>query len=267
VRFTVVLLVVVGFFIVWLFNYPSVPSRWRYSFLLGRKQHAAWLALTRARLDCWSARGNARRRVAEAERLAAEKVRPLRLSVQELKAQRKALLQLGPGNEVCKHLWLGELQLYKHVLVFVKEQPPAQGEATSLPEVEHVLWLNDLEVTFERGHHHYFIRVQEPDGIRHTASYEHARYQELDVDRLNEAIRNQVVKDAKVRADRSRQAAEITAKIERVESERTGVEATGRSEIAAVKQKASTERARAEALLRDARDTWKSQGGGLRPLW
>jgi hypothetical protein len=266
VRFTVVLLVV-GFFIVWLFNYPSVPSRWRYSFLLGHKQRAAWLALTRARLDWWSARRSARQSVAEAERVAAEHVRPLRLNVQELKSERKALLQLGQGDEVDKHLWLGPLQLYEHVLVFVKEQPPAEGEAHSPPVVERVLWLNGLEVTFEPAHSHSFIRVKGPDGIRRTARYEHTRYQELDVDMLTEAIQNQVVEDARVRADRSRRAAEITAEIERIESERTGVEASGRSEIAKVKKQAFAKRARADALRRAARDTWKSQGGGMRPLW
>ncbi|MEV0205028.1 hypothetical protein AB0H97_07475 [Streptomyces sp. NPDC050788] len=265
-RFLVVLLVLAGCFLIgrWLVGYPSVPSRWRYTFGPGPEQRAARQALSAARSQRASARRDADRRVRDARRRVAEIVQPLQLRVRELQSARQELLRPGRGAAVRRELWLGELELYEHALVFTKKEP-AQGEGAGGTAVDEELPLGGLTATFDSTRSHAFIRITRQDHSRRSAVFALGRYDEVAVDALAEAIHNQAVKDTEFRSDRQVRADAVAAEVKRVEAERAEAEERGRTEVAAATKRADAERERADALLRTAKETWQSQGGGLRP--
>lgn len=273
-RFLVVLLVLAGCFLAgrWLVGYPSVPSRWRYTLGPGAEQRAARQALSAARSQRAAARRDADRRVSDARRRVAEIVQPLQLRVQELQSARQVLLRPGRGAAVRRELWLGELELYEHALVFTKKdtredtrQEQSQGEGAARTAVDEELPLGGLTATFDSTRSHAFIRITRQDHSRRSAVFSLGTYDEVAVDALAEAIHNQAVKDTEFRADRQVRADAIAAEVKRVEAERAEAEERGRTEVAAATKRAHAERERADALLRNAKDTWVSQGGGLRP--
>ncbi|KUL21625.1 hypothetical protein [Streptomyces regalis] len=147
--------------------------------------------------------------------------------VQVLSRAREELHQQGSGQEGEPELWLWPLGLVEHELLFLKgEASEGQGD----PRVDERLPLADVTVKLDHSQDHVYIRVTRPDGTRRSQPY--PRHQEIAADALVEAIHNQVVDHEKFR----RRDAELVAEIRR-----------------------------AEAVLRAARDTWKTDADGLRP--
>ncbi|WP_128437229.1 hypothetical protein [Streptomyces cyaneus] len=255
------LVVVVGGFLAWYAHYPFLPSKWRYAWP-DSKHRPQRQALAKARRARRTGRDTADRIVADAERGFADGIEPLQRRVQELGRAREELHRQGPDQEVKPELWLWPLGLLEHELLFLKEEA-AEGQAEPRKVVGERLPLDGLTVKLEHSQDYVYIRVTVPDGTRRSQPY--PRHQEVAADALVEAIHNQVVRHEESRRDLQRRDADLVAEIGRAEAALAKAEEAGRPELDEAKERARTERARADAVLRAARDTWKTDAGGLRP--
>lgn len=257
------LFVVVGGSLAWYAHYPFLPSRWRY----GRpdaRHRPERQALAKARRARRTGKGTAERIVAEAERVFADGIEPSRRRVQELSGARQELLRQGPDKEVEPDLWLWPLGLLEHELLFLKEEA-SEGQAEPRRAVDERLPLAGLTVELDHSQDYVYIRVTMPDGTRRSQPY--PRHRQIAADALVVAIHNQVVQHEKSRRDLQRRDAELVAEISRAEADLAKAEEAGRPALDEAKERARTERARADAVLRAARDTWRTDAGGVRPLW
>ncbi|WP_369168879.1 hypothetical protein AB5J49_13580 [Streptomyces sp. R28] len=255
--------VVVGGFVAWYAHYPFVPSKWRY----GRpdsKHRPERQALAKARRARRKGRETADHIVAEAERGFADGIEPFRLRVQELGRAREELARQGSGQEVKPELWLWPLGLLEHELLFLKEEA-AEGQGEPRKAVDERLPLAGVTVKLDHSQDHVYLRVTRPDGTRRSQPY--PRHQEIAADALVEAIHNQVVQHEEFCRDLQRRDAELVAEIRQAEADLAKAEEGGRPALDKARERARTVRARADAGLRTARDTWKTDAGGVRPLW
>ncbi|WP_432195268.1 hypothetical protein [Streptomyces sp. bgisy027] len=263
VRTVIVVLVVVGCgLLFWLLRYPCVPGRLRYAFSFGAEERAARRALSDARGERRSACEKADRSVAEAERRWSDRVAPFRQRVRELEAARAALPKPGQGRAVRPKRWLPPLELHEHVLLFMKNEA-AGGEDAARTSVEEELPLAGLAVDFGHTRDNVHIRVTRPDGTSRTEHY--PRDREVAVYDLVEDVRNQVLRHQQFLARQEAREAELVTETKRAEADLAQAGEAGRPELDTVREAARTRRARADALLRAARDGWKTDAGGLRP--
>ncbi|MDF3146765.1 MULTISPECIES: hypothetical protein [unclassified Streptomyces] len=257
------LCVVVGGFLVWYAHYPFLPSKWRYGCPDSRHRPERQ-ALAKARRARRTGRDTAARIVAEAERGFADGIEPFQRRVQELSRAREELPRQGSGQEVKPELWLWPLGLLEHELLFLKEEA-AEGQGEPRKAVDERLPLAGVTVKLDCSQDHVYIRVARPDGTRRSQPY--PRHQEIAADALVEAIHNQVVKHEEFSRDLQRRDADLVAEIRRAEADLAKAEEAGRPALDGAKERARTVRARADAGLRTARDTWRTDGGGVRPPW
>ncbi|MFJ4363427.1 hypothetical protein ACIP4S_04620 [Streptomyces chartreusis] len=263
VRTVIVVLIVVGFgLLFWLLRYPCVPGRARFTFSFGAEERAARRALSDARGERRSAYEKARRSEADAERRWSERVAPYRKRVQELQAARAALPKPGQGQAVRPERWLPRLELHQHVLLFMKGEA-AEGEDAGRASVDERLPLAGIAVEFGHTRDNVHIRVTRPDGISRTEHY--PREAEVAAYDLVEDIRNQVLRHEEFLRRLEAREAELVAEIKRAEADLAQAGEAGRPELDTIREAARTRRARADALLRAARDGWKKDAGGLRP--
>jgi hypothetical protein len=260
----VLLLVVMAGLLVWFLRYPCVPGRWRYTFGRGVKEREARRALSEARGARRSAHEAAGRSVADAERRWSDQVGPHQRRLQELQAARVALPKPGQGQQVCPERWLWPLELHEHVLLFMKKGTPGSESAPGA-SVDETLPLAGLAVELDRTHDNVHIRVTRPDGTRRSAHY--PRDREVAAYALVEEIHNQVLRHKEFLRRREAREAELDAGIGRAEADLAKAQEAVRPELDQVREAARTRRARADAALRGARDSWKTDGGGVRPWW
>lgn len=251
------LVVVVGGFGGWFAHYPFVPSRWRYGWS-DAEYRPERQALAKARGVRRTGRETADGIVAKAERVFAEGIEPFQRHVQELSRARDELHQQGSGQEGKPEPRLWPLGLVEHELLFLKEEA-AEGQGEPRETVDERLPLAGVTVTLDHSQDHVYIRVTRPDGSRRSQPY--PRHQEIAADALAEAIHNRVVDHEKFR----RRDAELLAEIGRAEADLAKAEEAGCPALDQAKERARTVRARADAVLRAARDAWKTDAGGLRP--
>ncbi|MEV5909277.1 hypothetical protein AB0M00_10230 [Streptomyces chartreusis] len=260
-RTVIVVLVVLGCgLLFWLLRYPCVPGRARFTFSFGTEERAARRALSDARGERRSAYDKARRSEADAERRWSERVAPYRKRVQELQAARAALPKPGQGQAVRPKRWLPPLELHQHVLLFMTKEA---SDGAERPSVDERLPLAGIAVEFGHTRDNVHIRVTRPDGTSRTEHY--ARDREVAAYDLVEDIRNQVLRHEEFLRRREAREAELVAEIKRAEADLAQAGEAGRPELDTVREAARTRRARADALLRAARDGWKKDAGGLRP--
>ncbi|MFF1326752.1 MULTISPECIES: hypothetical protein [Streptomyces] len=261
VRTVIVVLVVVGCgLLFWLLRYPCVPGRARFTFSFGAEGRAARRALSDARGERRSAYEKAHRSEAEAERRWSDRVAPYRKRVQELQAARAALPEPGQGRAVRPKRWLSPLELHEHVLLFMTQEA---SDGADRPSVDERLPLAGLAVEFGHTRDNVHIRVTRPDGTCRTEHY--PRDREVAAYDLVEDIRNQVLRHEDLLRRLEARDAELVAEIKRAEADLAQAGEAGRPELDTVREAARTRRARADALLRAARDGWKTDAGGLRP--
>lgn len=261
-RTVIVLLVVVaGGLLFWLLRYPCVPGRARYTFSLGAEERAARRSLSEARGERRAAYDKARQSEADAERRWSERVAPFRRRVRELQAARAALPKPGQGQAVRPKRWLPPLELHEHVLLFVKQNDVSEGAAR--PSVEERLPLAGVAVEFGHTRDNVHIRVTRPDGTSRSEHYPQDR--EVAVYDLVEEIRNQVLRHKEFLRRLEAREAELVAEVKRAEADLARAGEAGRPELDTIREAARTRRARADAVLRAARDGWKTDAGGLRP--
>ncbi|MFF8354036.1 hypothetical protein ACF063_11355 [Streptomyces chartreusis] len=261
VRTVIVVLVVVGCGLLFrLLRYPCVPGRARFTFSFGAEERAARRALSDARGERRSAYDKAHRSEADAERRWSERVAPYRNRVQELQAAWAALPKPGQGQAVRPERWLPRLELHQHVLLFMTEEA---SDAADRASVDERLPLAGIAVEFGHTRDNVHIRVTRPDGTSRTEHY--PRDREVAAYDLTEDIRNQVLRHEEFLRRLEAREAELVAEIKRAEADLAQAGEAGRPELDTIREAARTRRARADALLRAARDGWKKDAGGLRP--
>ncbi|MBT1091631.1 hypothetical protein [Streptomyces sp. Tu102] len=261
VRTVIVVLVVVGCGLLFrLLRYPCVPGRARFTFSFGAEERAARRALSDARGERRSAYDKAHRSEADAERRWSERVAPYRKRVQELQAARAVLPKPGQGQAVRPERWLPRLELHQHVLLFMTEEA---SDAADRASVDERLPLAGIAVEFGHTRDNVHIRVTRPDGTSRTEHY--PRDREVAAYDLTEDIRNQVLRHEEFLRRLEAREAELVAEIKRAEADLAQAGDAGRPELDTIREAARTRRARADALLRAARDGWKKDAGGLRP--
>lgn len=260
-RTVIVVLVVVGCGLLFrLLRYPCVPGRARFTFSFGAEERAARRALSDARGERRSAYDKAHRSEADAERRWSERVAPYRKRVQELQAARAVLPKPGQGQAVRPERWLPRLELHQHVLLFMTEEA---SDAADRASVDERLPLAGIAVEFGHTRDNVHIRVTRPDGTSRTEHY--PRDREVAAYDLTEDIRNQVLRHEEFLRRLEAREAELVAEIKRAEADLAQAGEAGRPELDTIREAARTRRARADALLRAARDGWKKDAGGLRP--
>lgn len=260
-RTVIVVLVVVGCgLLFWLLRYPCVPGRARFTFSFGTEERAARRALSDARGERRSAYEKAHRSEADAERRWSERVAPYQKRVRELQAARAALPKPGQGRAVRPKRWLPPLELHEHVLLFMKGEA---SDGADRPSVDERLPLAGLAVEFGHTRDNVHIRVTRPDGTCRTEHY--PRDREVAAYDMVEDIRNQVLRHEDFLRRLEARDTELVAEIKRAEADLAQAGEAGRPELDTIREAARTRRARADALLRAARDGWKKDAGGLRP--
>ncbi|EKX65958.1 hypothetical protein PV416_32205 [Streptomyces ipomoeae] len=188
--------------------YPVRWGDWRYAF--GSEHAEKRRELHEVRLRRRDVERNSRRKIAQAKTRVTGVEQEGRQQVQALERERKELLREVIGEQRGR---LGELVLYEHALHFMGTTQDGQ-EVLEEPRLK--LPLQGLKAKAVLSGDPSFIRVTWPKG-RQSAEY--PRHDKREVESFANQIYTEVLRDAEYRENRERQAADIEARIQKIQTE------------------------------------------------
>ncbi|MBB4981085.1 hypothetical protein [Streptomyces nymphaeiformis] len=246
-----------GYALYWLTLYPCRLTELKFAFRPEYAPHRQ--ALKAAREQLRRVREN---RAEEASGPARRRKEILGARNREVGKREAEISRLGREEEGEVVGRLGALRLHEHALVFlaVKESREEQ-EATT--EVEKILRLARIEVSLKLGGQCTYVEVMDADGMWRSAEYPHGQYDEREVHRFEERIRNQTLPARQDLVRREERIATLQAQIEqinaRAEEELRKADEAEQELLEA--QRADERLDRAEKRWREERRAWKELTG------